>query len=146
MRGSSPVERRGGRQKGGRAPSARTVARLMTIGRDQLFKAETLTVAAIENGVESLVQARDAVSSFQTVIRQKAVAELTPWIERAKTTLVASFAIDITKNIYAGSAAITLGWFNVQTEGQIGKLKLVKRQMYGRGNLVPLPARVIGFG
>ena len=36
-----------------RAPSARTIARLMTIGRDQLSKAETVTVAAIESGVRT---------------------------------------------------------------------------------------------
>src|ERR1700689_1480944 len=60
----------------GRAPSARTVARLMTAGRDQLSKAETVTVAAIESGVETLVQAREAVAAFQTMIRRKALAEL----------------------------------------------------------------------
>jgi transposase len=130
----------------GRAPSARTVARLMTIGRDQLSKAETLTVAAIESGVESLVQAREVVAAFQTMIRQRALAELGPWIERAKTTLVASFANGVTKDIAAVTAAITSGWSNGQTEGQICKLKLVKRQMYGRGKLDLLQARVIGFG
>jgi hypothetical protein len=46
----------------------------MTIGRDQLSKAETITVAAIESGVESLVQAREAVAAFQTMIRQSALA------------------------------------------------------------------------
>lgn len=37
-----------------RAPSARTIARLMTIGRDSLSKSETVTVAAIEGGVPLL--------------------------------------------------------------------------------------------
>jgi transposase len=129
-----------------RAPSARTVARLMTVGRDQLSKAETITVAAIESGVESLVQAREAVAAFQTMIRRRALAELAPWIERARTTLVASFANGVTKDIDAVSAAITSGRSNGQTEGQICKLKLVKRQMYGRGKLDLLQARVIGFG
>jgi transposase len=113
----------------GRAPSARTVARRMTVGRDQLSKAETVTVAAIESGVESLVQAREAAAAFQTMIRQKALAELGPWIERAKTALVASFANGVTKDIAAVTAAISSGGSNGQTEGQICKLKLVKRQM-----------------
>ena len=39
-----------------RAPSARTIARLMTIGRDRLSKSETVIVAAIEAGVPSLVR------------------------------------------------------------------------------------------
>jgi len=38
-----------------RAPSARTIARLLTVGRERLSKAETLTVAAIERGVTVLV-------------------------------------------------------------------------------------------
>ena len=37
-----------------------------------------------------------------------------------------------------------VGSANGQTEGQITKLKLVKRQMYGRGKLDLLQARVIG--
>ena len=46
----------------------------------------------------------------------------------------------------AVSAAITSAWSNGQTEGQITKLKLVKRMMYGRGKLDLLEARVIGAG
>ncbi len=40
-----------------RTPSARTVARLLTFERDNLSKAETITVAAIEGGVPRLVEA-----------------------------------------------------------------------------------------
>jgi transposase len=35
-------------------------------------------------------------------------------------------------------------WSNGQTEGQITKLKLVKRQMYGRAKIDLLQARLIG--
>ena len=42
--------------------------------------------------------------------------------------------------------AILQPWSNGQTEGQITKLKLVKRQMYGRGKIDLLQARVIGAG
>lgn len=38
-----------------RIPSAKTIARLMTVGRDLLTKAETVTVAAVEAGVPTLV-------------------------------------------------------------------------------------------
>ena len=116
----------------------------MTIGRDQLSKAETVTVAAIESGVELLVEAREVVADFQAMIRRKAPAELDPWIERAKSSLVAALANGVTKDKAAVSAAIFSGWSNGQTEGQICKLKLVKRLMYGRGNLDLLQARVIG--
>jgi transposase len=41
-----------------RVPSARTIARLMTTGRDMISKAETVTIAAIEAGVPALFEAR----------------------------------------------------------------------------------------
>jgi transposase len=41
-------------------------------------------------------------------------------------------------------AAITSPWSNGQTEGQITRLKLVRRQMYGRGKIDLLQARLIG--
>jgi len=52
----------------GRAPAARTIARLLTTGRDHLTKAETMTVATIENGVALIAEARDAIAAFQDMI------------------------------------------------------------------------------
>jgi transposase len=127
-----------------RIPSARTIARLMTIGRDTLSKAETVTIAAIEAGVPTLVEAREIIAEFHMMIRRKAAAELTPWIDRARASLVASFASGVSKDEAPVRAAITLPWSNGQTEGQITRLKLVRRQMYGRGNIDLLQARLIG--
>ncbi len=78
------------------------------------------------------------------MIRKKSLADLEPWLKRAQSSLVASFANGVIKDQAAVSAAITSPWSNGQTEGQITKLKLVKRQMYGRGKLDLLQARVIG--
>ena len=127
-----------------RIPSARTIARLMTIGRDTLSKAETVTIAAIEAGIPTLVEAREIIADFHMMIRHKADAGLTSWIERARGSPVASFANGVTKDEAAVRAAITLPWSNGQTEGQITRLKLVRRQMYGRGNIDLLQARLIG--
>ncbi len=127
-----------------RVPSARTIARLMTTGRDTLSKSETVTVAAIEERVPLLVEAREVIAVFHAMIRKKVHAELEPWLERARASLVASFANGITKDKAAVSAAIASSWSNGQTEGQITKLKLVKRQMYGRGKLDLLQARLVG--
>jgi transposase len=59
-----------------RIPSARTIAHLMTIGRHALSKAETITIAAIENGVPLLVEARALIAAFQAMVRNKVDAEL----------------------------------------------------------------------
>ena len=123
---------------------ARTIARLMTISRDRLSKSASVLIAAIEGGVPLLVDARDIAGAFQAMIRKRTLALLEPWLEQARLSLLASFARGIIKDKAAVAAAITSPWSNGQTEGQITKLKLVKRQMYGRGKLDLLQARVIG--
>lgn len=109
-----------------------------------LTKAETITVAAIEAGVPTLVEAREIIAEFHRLIRRKTEAGLTPWIERARGSLVGSFASGVARDEAAVRAAITSPWSNGQTEGQITRLKLVRRQMYGRGKIDLLQARLIG--
>ena len=70
------------------------------------------------------------------MIRRRVEADLAPWIDHARVSLVASFANGVAKDIAAVRAAIISQWSNGQTEGQITKLKLVKRQMYARGDRV----------
>lgn len=127
-----------------RTPSARSIARLMTLKRDHLTKAETVTVAAIEQGVPALAEARTLMDRFQAIIRRRAVADLETWIDDAGPSLLASFARGVMKDAVAVRAAIIEPWSNGQTEGQVNKLKLVKRQMYGRAKLDLLEARLIG--
>lgn len=125
-------------------PSARTIARLMTTARDHLSKADTITIAAIEAGVPTLVDARKLIERFHIMIRQRADVDLDPWIEAANQSLVASFASGVAKDRASIHAALLQPWSNGQTEGQINKLKLVKRQMYGRAKIDLLQARLIG--
>ena len=127
-----------------RVPSARTIARLMTTGRDTLSKSEAVTIAAIESSAPLLVEARKVIAAFHAMIRKKSAAELDAWIKQAKASLVASLANGVMKDRAAVRAAIISAWSNGQTEGQITKLKLVKRQMYGRAKLDLLEARLIG--
>ena len=127
-----------------RIPAARTIAKLMTTKRDHLTKSETVTVAAIEKGVPTLADARALVDRFQAMIRGKTEAELEAWIIESKGSLIASFANGIARDKAAVHAEITQPWSNGQVEAQITKLKLVKRQMYGRAKLDLLQARLIG--
>ncbi len=116
----------------------------MTIGRHQLGKTDTVIVAAIETGMPHLVEARTLVERFQAMIRTKAAADLDSWIERARVSLIAPLASGVAKDVAAIRAAITEPWSNGQTEGQTTRLKLVKRQMYGRAKLDLLEARLLG--
>ena len=127
-----------------KVPSARTIARLMTTARDHLSKADAVTIAAIEAQVPTLVDARTLIERFHAMIRKKVETELETWITDASSSLVASFASGITRDAAAVRAAITEPWSNGQVEGQITKLKLVKRLIYVRAKIELLQARLIG--
>ena len=103
----------------------------------------SISPAAIGSAVSLLIEARELIAGFQAMIRKRAVAELGAWIARARSSLVASFATGVMKDEAAVTAALALAWSNGQTEGQITKLKLVKRQMYGRGKIDMLQAPMI---
>ena len=100
-----------------RAPSARTIARVMTIGRDGLSKSETVVVAAIERGVPMLVQAREIIAAFQAMVRRKSLVDLDPWLEQARTSLVAPFVKGVIKDKAAVDAAISSNWSNGPNRG-----------------------------
>jgi len=75
-----------------KVPSARTIARLMTSARDHMSKADTVTIAAIEAGVPTLVAARTLTDRFHRMVRKRIEADLIPWIAAASQSLIASFA------------------------------------------------------
>lgn len=127
-----------------KVPSARTIARMMTIAHDQLSKADSVTIAAIVAGAPALAEAQKLIEWFHAMIRRKIVEELDPWITDARTSLLASFAKGITKDKAAVRAAIAEPWSNGQTEGQVNRLKVIKRQMYGRAKIDLLKASLIG--
>lgn len=66
-----------------RTPSAGSIARLMTLARDDLSKSDAVLIAAIENNVPELTIARSLIADFQEMIRSKAVAKLDGWLEHA---------------------------------------------------------------
>jgi transposase len=53
--------------------------------------------------------------------------------------LLTSFCKGLKADLAAVTPALTEPWSNGQTEGQITRLKLVKRQMYGRGRYWTAP-------
>jgi transposase len=68
------------------------------------------------------------------------------WLDDALTggvSAVETFARGLARDATAVRAALTTPWSNGQTEGQITKLKLLKRRMYGRANLDLLQRRML---
>ena len=125
-------------------PSARGIARMMTIERDALSKTVARTMAIIEEAVPALVMARDLMDRFHAMIQRHMSTDLEPWISDAAPGLLGSFVKGIVQDRAGVHAALTQPWSNGQTEGQNTKLKLVKRQMYGRAKLDLLRARLLG--
>jgi transposase len=79
-----------------------------------------------------------------SVSRSRAADKLDAWIAAARDGLLSSFANGIAADRNSVHPALVHPWSNGQTEGQITKLKLVKRQMYGRAKLDLLRARLLG--
>ncbi len=100
--------------------------------------------AAIEVNVPERVVARTAIGDFQSMIRSKNARKLDEWLDAAKDSLVGSFTGGVARDLAAVRNAIISQWSNGQTEGQITRLKLIKRQMYGRAKLDLLQARLVG--
>jgi transposase len=132
-----------GRETLRKVPPARVISRLMLSLRDHLTKEDAITVASIERGVPILVPARDLVERFHRMVRDRDPDALPAWITDAAGSVLASFGKGIVADQAAVLAALTQPWSNGQTEGQITRLKLVKRQMYGRAKLDLLRARLI---
>jgi transposase len=138
--------RRGERAYGAiasRLPPARLIAHAMLAGRDRLTHAEATMVAAVEAGVPALATARDIVDEFHRMVRAMTPAPLRDWITRASASLLAAFGRGIAADGAAVRAALTEPWSNGPTEGHITRLKLIRRQMYGRGKLDLLRARLV---
>lgn len=123
-------------------PTSRVIARLLTTERD-CKSAEALRIrVAVETASPTLVAARNLLDRFRAMIAAKKPDDLDPWVADAAGSELASFANGIVADGGAVRAAILETWSNGQTEGQVTKLKLVKRQMYGRGKLDLLRARL----
>jgi transposase len=56
---------------------------------------------------------------------------------------LAAYARGLEADYAAVKAGLSEPWSNGQTEGQVNKLKLLKRQMYGRANVDLLRLRVL---
>ena len=74
---------------------------------------------------------------FQQMIRDREVAALDPWLTACATSGISemkNFADGVQRDYPAVAVALTHEWSNGRTEGQLNKLKLLKRQMYGRAS------------
>ncbi len=95
---------------------------------------------------EKVAEAYDLGQRFAKMVRERQHESLLPWLEdvaKSKISALTGFANGIKQDLAAVTNALSLPWSNGQTEGQVNRLKLITRQMYGRANFDLLRRRVL---
>jgi transposase len=80
------------------------------------------------------------------LVRQRQSQHLDPWLARvAERPLVPlqRLAKGLRDDADAGKAGVTLPWSNGPVEGPMNRLKMLKRQLYGRARLDLLQQRLM---
>lgn len=95
-----------------------------------------------------LLKLQNFAVEFRAVFEKGERAALRSWTTLAQQSEIRSlarFAIGLEKDFSAVVAAVETDWSNGQVEGQINRLKMLKRQMYGRAGFALLRARVLPY-
>jgi transposase len=85
----------------------------------------------------TIATAQSLVEQFRQMVRTRARDELDAWLAAAKASGISelvSFVTGVQRDYAAVAAAFSATWSQGQTEGQVNRLKLLKRQSYGRAN------------
>ncbi len=93
-----------------------------------------------------VTRAAALVAAFGAVLREREVDGLSRWLREVEVSGIKdlqAFARSIVLDRAAVEAAIRLDWSNGQVEGQVNRLKLTKRAMYGRASFELLRRRVL---
>jgi len=83
---------------------------------------------------------------FRSIIREKRAELFDEWLKKvamSEITELKNWVRNLLVDENAVRAAMSSQWSNGQTEGQVNRLKTIKRQMYGRANFDLLKARVL---
>src|SRR5215211_2180193 len=139
----------------GRPPgiSANHAAGILVKKPENRSEGEVRTLRRLKKAHQTTEQCCTLFEEFAGMLRDKEPASdaqargrLGAWAERAKASGVAELKAFATKQLQDTDAvisAMTLPYSQGQTEGQVNKLKLVKRSMYGRGKFDLLRQRVL---
>ena len=91
-------------------------------------------------------QLRKLALQFRAMLRWRKAGQLGPWMKRATASgfsFLAQFARALRRDLDAVKLALTTKWSTGPLEGHINRLKMIKRQMYGRAGFELLRARVL---
>jgi transposase len=126
-----------------RLPSSRQAARLLLTDAESLDDTERAFVGALTAASPEIRVTRELARTFAGLIKARDPAGLEPWLEAAQGSPLRDFADGLRRDLPAVRAALTLAWSTGPVEGHITRLKLLKRQMYGRAKFDLLRQRVL---
>lgn len=128
--------------------SADLAATLCIKPRNKLSESQARRVEALKNGSVPFSTMRGLAMRFNGILRSSNPCLVEDWIDDAiDTDLVemVRFARILHRDLEAVKNAIELPWSNGQAEGQINRLKTLKRAMYGRAGPELMRARMLPF-
>ena len=129
-----------------RPPSASQVAHWITFKEEQRLDWQQKYLSQLCEADQEIQEAYKLVTDFTGILRERQGERLDAWLEKVETQGIVelkNFAQGLKRDYDAVKAGLTLEWSNGQTEGQVHRLKLLKRQMYGRGRFDLLRKRVL---
>jgi transposase len=132
--------------KSKRPPTARQVAVWMTFKEEQRLDWQQSYLDQLCQQDPHIAQTYELMQAFTTMLRERKGERFDEWLDQVEKEGVPelqSFAQGLKKDYNAVKAGLTLKWSNGQTEGQVNRLKFLKRQMYGRGSFQLLRKRVL---
>jgi transposase len=113
---------------------------------EQLNPSEKILLDKLLDRDTELALGYDLLQQFRRMVKERDVGTLDQWLDRAKASNLPTFvglANGIQADREAVVAGLTLPWSNGLAEGHINRLKLIKRQGYGRAKFDLLRARVL---
>ena len=129
-----------------KTPSVRQVTAWLQRPLSALTVEQTQFVTPLGEGTPDVRVVRELALAFRQLMKARTVAALSAWVETAEqcpVPEVRTFAVGIRQEYSAVAASLEYPWSNGPVEGQVNRLKTIKRQMYGRANFDLLRARVL---
>jgi transposase len=108
--------------------------------------AETQQLTHLHAQSAEVAEAIDLAQDFTRLVRQRQPERLEPWMQRATASgleAMQRFASGLREDYEAVQAGMTLPWSTSPVEGHINRLKMLKRQMFGRARLDLLSRRFL---
>lgn len=128
--------------------SPRHGAILVTRPADQLKDEHQQLLDRLALQCPAIIALRKLALGFRAALSANDSTQLRAWIDQAKHSEfgpVVRFAYGLQRDVSAVAAAVDTSWSSGQVEGQINRLKMIKRQMYGRAGFELLRARVLPY-